>query len=125
MYVLPDTLTTLGAGAFNGCGAGLCVAKDGSAETLMRDNGYAFTHPDETDFRYKHLSATVDGETVWTKTLIRYVGEGAEVVIPASATVIGEEAFRDNTTVTAVTIPEGVTSIRKWAFQRCSALASV
>ncbi len=125
VYVLPDTLTTLGAGAFNGCGAGLCVSKGGDTETLMRDNNYAFTHPNETDFRYKHLSATVDGEKVWTKTLIRYVGAGGAVVIPASATVIGEEAFRDNTTVTAVTIPEGVTSIRKWAFQRCSALASV
>ncbi len=59
-----------------------------------------------------------------------YKGSDDEIEIPAELDgkkiiSIGDGAFRDNTTVTSVTIPEGVTSIGNAAFAGCSNLAKI
>lgn len=125
VYELPDTLSTLGENAFNGCGAALCVTREGSVEALMKANGLTFTRYGETDFRYRYAGATVGEETVYTLTLTGYAGGGGAVTIPAGPAIIGESAFSENAAITAVTIPEGVTTIDRWAFYRCPELASV
>ena len=63
-------------------------------------------------------------------TITAYDGPGGDVVIPSTlggypVVAIGEEAFRDKTNVTGVTVPEGVTSIGKNAFYNCSSLETV
>ena len=69
-----------------------------------------------------------------TATVSRYTGTATEVVIPAEVThegktykvtAIGAEAFRGNSTLTKVTIPEGVTDIGPFAFDTCESLTSV
>ena len=42
-----------------------------------------------------------------------------------SVTSIGDEAFLYCSSLTSVTIPDGVTSIGEWAFEKCSALTSI
>ena len=63
--------------------------------------------------------------------LTGYNGEGGDVVIPKvddngnDITAIGDSAFKDNTTITSVSIPAAVTEIGESAFEGCTGLESV
>ena len=48
--------------------------------------------------------------------LVKYKGEGGDVVIPEGVTSIGEHAFDNCRSLISVTIPNSVTSIGKYAF---------
>ena len=48
-----------------------------------------------------------------------------ELIIPDGVTSIRDYAFRNCTNLTCVTIPEGVTNIGKWAFLGCHGLRSI
>ena len=87
-----------------------------SAETGT--DGLQYSYNDED------LTATVSG----------YTGTATEVVIPAEVThedntykvtAIGYSAFWNNSDLTSVTIPEGVTIIDGSAFSGCTSLTSV
>lgn len=52
--------------------------------------------------------------------LIKYHGQGGDIVIPEEVTSIGFGAFLDCWTIKSVTIPETVTSIQDYAFSRTS-----
>ena len=54
--------------------------------------------------------------------LVKYTGTDKEVTIPDYITVIGEEAFFENTTLECIEIPESVEEIRHHAFYGCSNL---
>lgn len=63
-------------------------------------------------------------------TLCTYVNAPAELTIPAAAgglpvTAIGPMAFQKNTALTAVTIPAGVSTIGRLAFDSCANLKTV
>lgn len=63
-------------------------------------------------------------------TITGYVGDKTEVVIPGEingkkVTTIGDRAFGECTSLTSVTIPEGVTSIGDDAFSLCVKLTSI
>ena len=69
-----------------------------------------------------------------TATVIDYTGTATELVIPAEVThegktykvtAIGAEAFQGKSTLTRVTIPEGVTTIEYDAFFCCTSLTNV
>ena len=69
-----------------------------------------------------------------TATVSGYTGTATEVVIPAEVThedktykvtAIGGYAFLGNSTLTSVTIPEGVTTIEHYAFCDCTSLTKV
>ena len=57
-------------------------------------------------------------------TLIKYNGNGGNVVIPDGVTSISEEAFKE-TDITEVEIPEGVQVIGEYAFAYCDSLKNV
>jgi hypothetical protein len=72
------------------------------------------------------FTTNADGESL---TIVVYTGPGGDVTVPAAinglaVTDIGNKAFEE-TGVTSVVIPEGVTSIGSWAFYSCSGLGSV
>ena len=69
-----------------------------------------------------------------TATVSDYTGTATELVIPAEVThegetykvtAIGGYAFQGNSTLTRVTIPEGVTTIEGYAFLGCTSLTKV
>ncbi len=57
--------------------------------------------------------------------LVKYTGTDKEVTIPDHITVIGEEAFFENTTLECIEIPEGVEEIRHHAFYGCNNLKEI
>lgn len=121
VYVLPDSVETFGSSAFYNCGAGLLVAKGSERENFVKTNGYTFTYDANTGFHYQYKKVN----SVDTLYLTAYKGPGGSVTIPAEAAVIGENAFANNTAVTAVTIPNTVTALDKQAFRYCTSLARV
>lgn len=65
-----------------------------------------------------------------TVTITKYTGTESTVILPStinswSITKIGEDALKDNTTITSVTIPDSVTEIGSNAFAGCTNLTSV
>ena len=57
--------------------------------------------------------------------LVKYTGNGGDVVVPEGVTSIGNEAFYECSSLTSVTIPDGVMSIEDDAFRYCENLTSV
>ena len=65
-----------------------------------------------------------------TVTITKYTGTESTVILPSEisrwpVTKIGEDALKDNTTITSVTIPASVTEIGSNAFAGCTNLTSV
>ena len=65
-----------------------------------------------------------------TVTITKYTGTESTVILPSTinswdVTKIGEDALKDNTTITSVTIPDSVTEIGSNAFAGCTNLTSV
>lgn len=73
------------------------------------------------DFKF----AVVDG----VYTLVKYVGSDTAITLPTleggKTYTIGNCAFYGNTSITAVTMPNGVTAIGEFAFRNCAALAAI
>lgn len=75
----------------------------------------------------KDFSYTVQNEQA---TLTSYTGGAAELILPATlggypVVSVGEGAFRGNTKLVSVTIPDGVTQIDWFAFSGCVFLSNV
>lgn len=65
-----------------------------------------------------------------TVTITKYTGKESTVILPSTISIwpvtkIGEDALKDNTTITSVTIPASVTEIGSNAFAGCTNLTSV
>ena len=57
--------------------------------------------------------------------LVEYKGDGGAVEIPSDVTSISGSVFKDNTSITQITLPENLQSIGTNAFSGCTALESV
>ncbi len=101
------------------------VVEGSYVQRYMEEQGIAYeiaAAENEADFEVE-----VNGSGV---TIVRYLGDDSEVVIPASlggmpVTAIGEKAFEKNETVTKVTIPDGVMALGRHAFSECSNLVEI
>ncbi|MCR5653954.1 MAG: leucine-rich repeat domain-containing protein [Ruminococcus sp.] len=79
--------------------------------------------PNENGFTY-----SVSGSTA---TIIGYTGDGGNITVPSTVgggktvTAIAADVFKNNTSITGVTIPSSVTSVGNYAFYGCTNIASL
>ena len=111
---VPESVATIGKNAFYGI------------DTIF----YAGKASGEPWGAKKVIRGTVkDGDFVYadsTKScIVGYLGSDSVVVIPNAVTVIGDEAFKGCTKLTAIEIPNSVTAIGSSAFYGCSSLTSI
>ena len=99
----------LGSGAYN-YATSMGIEFEGIGLT---DNGEKFDIAEDGTAVFLGFDAAVSGAVTIPATV-----DGLDV------TVIGKDAFKGNTAITSVTVPDGVTEIGESAFEGCTKLAS-
>lgn len=137
---LPASLTTIQSYVFDRCSALKTVFYDGSLERWSQINtsndflGYSSPSLVMDDYTAQFILVE-DGPFAEpipkkTVTITKYTGTESTVILPSKisnwpVTKIGEDALKDNTTITSVTIPDSVTEIGSNAFAGCTNLTIV
>lgn len=139
---LPASLKAIQSSVFHRCSALKTVSYDGSLEQwsqITASNGFlGDSHPSlvTDDYTAQFIPVEDDPENPFpgpppkTVTITKYTGTESTVILPSTisrwpVTKIGEDALKDNTTITSVTIPASVTEIGSNAFAGCTNLTSV
>ena len=135
---LPASLTAIQSSVFHLCINLKTVSYDGSLEQWSRitaDNdvlGYSCPSLVMSDYTAQFILVKNDflDPPPKTVTITKYTGKESTVILPSTinswpVTKIGEDALKDNTTITSVTIPASVTEIGSNAFAGCTNLTSV
>ena len=128
--VIPNSVTSIGYDAFEGCTELKTVynLSNLTFSTGSSSNGYVAYYADRV---YNVPNGSIEGDFIFGKpngvnTLVGYLGNATELILPADYKgedyVIGADAFKGNTTITSVTIPNSVTSIGYGAFNECTSL---
>ncbi len=138
-YSIPDSVTSIGDGAFFGCSLTSVTIPD--SVTSIGDWAFfdcesltSVTIPNSVtsigDGAFSHCSSLTSMTIPNSVTSIGNVAFSrcsslTSVTIPDSVTSIGDAAFRGCSSLTCMTIPNSVTSIGDDAFYGCSSLTSV
>lgn len=136
---LPASLKAIQSYVFDGCSSLETVFYDGSLarwSQINTSNGFlGFSSPSLVTGDYTAQFILVKDENdpdppPKTVTITKYTGTESTVILPSTinswpVTKIGEDALKDNTTITSVTIPASVTEIGSNAFAGCTNLTSV
>ena len=116
-YTIPATVTTIGDNAFSAASSLTSVT---IPEGVTKIGNSAF---DSSGLTSAAIPASVEVMSEWAfsscKSLASVTFAGTKL------TSIGDHAFSYATSLTSVTIPEGVTSIGDYAFTLCSGLTSI
>ena len=133
--VIGNSVTSIGNWAFEGC-SNLKTVINLSSLTITKgesSNGYVGYYAENVIKVINAPNATIEGDFVFSvidgvNTLVLYLGNDTEIVLPDNYSkgnyAIGE-AFRDNTSITSIEIPNSVTSIGDEAFWNCDGLTSI
>lgn len=137
---LPDGLTNIGVGCFNGCSNLTSIVIPNSVTSIghqaFKDCSHlasitmssSVTEIGEYAFKNCALLPSIDlpeGITGIGKQTFYGCSSLSSIVIPSSTTSIGELAFSGCTSLTKVTNGHNVASIGKQAFSDCSSLTSL
>lgn len=136
---LPTSLKAIQSYVFDGCSSLETVFYDGSLAQWSRINtsngflGYSSPSLVMGDYTAQFISVKDENDPdppPKTVTITKYTGTESTVILPSTigswpVTKIGEDALKDNTTITSVTIPASVTEIGSNAFAGCTNLTSV
>ena len=128
---IPESVTSIGSSAFSGCSS-LKKVINYSDLPLQRgnsSNGYVAYYADRVinvdEFIGDYAFKTIEG----VHYLTGYIGDKTELTLPADYKgenyQIGKSAFYKCSSLTSITIPEGVTSIGEYAFRGCSSLTAI
>ena len=138
----PASLKTIQSSVFADCSSLETVFYDGSLEQwsqITADNdflGYSCPSLVMDDYTAQFILVEYDPDhpvpdpPPKTVTITKYTGTESTVILPSTisswpVTKIGEDALKDNTTITSVTIPASVTEIGSNAFAGCTNLTIV
>ena len=136
---IPSSVTSIGAGAFEGCTNLTSVTIPDGVTSIL---GGAFSYCTKLESIVIPQSVTRIGnyafgacwklKSVTIPENVMRIGDGAffltdltEVTIPESVTIIGEHVFSHCKRLKTVSIPDSVTSIGNGALRGCSSLQSV
>ena len=136
---IPKTIKAIGEDAFQNATSNLIrfICYEGTENewaNIAVQKGNEGLDPEHAGFYpwFRLYECNLSGDMVYqasddAATLVCYFGSDSKVDIPAElggkpVTEIGEWAFAYYSSLTEVTIPEGVTSIRAFAFRSCSSL---
>ncbi len=129
---LPEGLVTIGEGAFQGCAA-LKNAHIPFSLVTIEDNAFADCGL-ETLFLYGRDLTTIGAGAFENNAALKTVSNVASsdtnyvanlISIPGKVTSIGDGAFADCVSISAVSLPATLTTMGDGAFMGCTALTSV
>ncbi len=115
--VIPNSVTSIGSGAFSGCSGLTSVIIPNSVTSIGQ---WAFSKCSGLTSVTIPNSVTSIGNYAF-----QYCSGLTSVTIPNSVISIGENAFSGCSGLKSVTIPNSVTSIGSYAFAKCSELTDV
>ena len=113
---IPDSVTSIGAGAFSGCSSLSSIELPDSVTSIGAS-------------AFKDCSSL---SSIKIPASVTSIGEGAfngcsslsSIELPDSVTSIGASAFKDCSSLSSIKLPDSVTSIGASAFSGCSSLPS-
>ena len=117
IFNIPDSVSTIGAGAFSGCSFLTQIAIPNSVTAI---GFFAFSDCDS-------LTQITIPDSVTSIAYHAFSGCSAlaQIAIPDSVTFIGNGAFSWCTSLVQISIPDGVASIADNTFQDCASLTQI
>ena len=139
-YTIPNSVTTIGEGAFSNCNSLTSINIPNSVTTIGESAFWGCTSltsiniPNNvTTIGNRAFGACFSLTNINIPNNVTTIGEGAfsncnsltSINIPNNVTTIGEGAFWQCFSLTSINIPNGVTTIGEKAFWECTSLTSI